>query len=178
MALVQSARRAAGPAAIRLFSTAFAAGRSHPVAGALPPGAASSLWMVRGVVTAPRRFAGAAAASPSGGVEVTAPTTTPTAAAEKKGESEKVAASYWGVAPTRLVKEDGTVWKWSCFRPWDAYDADVSIDLDKHHEPVTLGDKVARWTVKSLRLPVDLFFQDIHYQGHALKEVAAPLGYH
>jgi hypothetical protein len=45
---------------------------------------------------------------------VTAPTATPPPA--KKEESEKEAASYWGVAPTRLVKEDGTVWKWSCFR--------------------------------------------------------------
>jgi ubiquinol oxidase len=35
----------------------------------------------------------------------------------------------------------------------------VAIDLTKHHNPATLGDKVARWTVKSLRWPVDLFFQ-------------------
>ncbi|KAF2944445.1 ubiquinol oxidase 2, mitochondrial [Oryza sativa Japonica Group] len=157
MALVQSARRAAGPAASRLFSTASvaAAGRS-PVAGlpkALPRPAISSLWMV-GAAAPPRRFAGTAAV---GGVDVTAPTATPPPA--KKEESEKEAASYWGVAPTRLVKEDGTVWKWSCFRPWDTYEADVAIDLTKHHNPATLGDKVARWTVKSLRWPVDLFFQ-------------------
>uniref|UniRef100_A0A0E0JZ26 ubiquinol oxidase (non-electrogenic) n=1 Tax=Oryza punctata TaxID=4537 RepID=A0A0E0JZ26_ORYPU len=189
MALMQSARRAAGPAASRFFSTASVAAGRYPVAGlpkALPP-AVSPLWMV-GAAAAPRRFAGTAAA---GGVDVqTAPTATAPAAAAKKEESEKEAASYWGVAPTRLVKEDGTVWKWSCFRPWDTYEADVSIDLTKHHDPATLGDKVARWTVKSLRWPVDLFFQrrygcrammletDIHYQGHALREVAAPLGYH
>uniref|UniRef100_M8BTK1 Ubiquinol oxidase n=1 Tax=Aegilops tauschii TaxID=37682 RepID=M8BTK1_AEGTA len=80
-----------------------------------------------------------------------------TAATLKQGEKE--AASYWGVAPARLVKEDGTEWKWSCFRPWDAYEADVSIDLTKHHRPATLGDKVALWTVKAMRWPTDLFFQ-------------------
>ncbi|KAK3156737.1 hypothetical protein QOZ80_2AG0111180 [Eleusine coracana subsp. coracana] len=72
---------------------------------------------------------------------------------------EKEAASYWGVAPTRVVKEDGTEWKWSCFRPWDTYEADLSIDLTKHHEPVTFGDKAARWAVKAMRWPTDLFFQ-------------------
>ncbi|CDJ26408.1 hypothetical protein CFC21_039778 [Triticum aestivum] len=92
-----------------------------------------------------------------------------TAATLKKGEKE--AASYWGVAPARLVKEDGTEWKWPCFRPWDAYEADVSIDLkkqwrtqgvcQKHHRPATLGDKVALWTVKAMRWPTDLFFQSL-----------------
>ncbi|KAL5207263.1 hypothetical protein ABZP36_031698 [Zizania latifolia] len=162
MALVQSARRAAGPVASRLFSTAsVAAGGRSPAAAAVagllrrelpPPAAASSLW-AGGV---PCRFAGTAAApaASSGGVDVT--TAAPAEATEKK---EEAVASYWGVAPTRLVKEDGTVWKWSCFRPWDTYEADVSVDLTKHHDPVTMGDRVARWTVKTLRWPVDLFFQ-------------------
>jgi ubiquinol oxidase len=47
----------------------------------------------------------------------------------------------------------------SWLQPWDAYEADVSIDLMKHHEPVTLGDKMARWTVKAMRWPTDIFFQ-------------------
>jgi len=37
-------------------------------------------------------------------------------AKEKKTEHEKETASYWGVSPTRVVKDDGTKWKWSCFR--------------------------------------------------------------
>jgi ubiquinol oxidase len=41
---------------------------------------------------------------------------TPPASCGKKKKEETEAASYWGVAPTRLVKEDGTEWKWSCFR--------------------------------------------------------------
>ncbi|XP_051212603.2 ubiquinol oxidase 2, mitochondrial-like [Lolium perenne] len=84
---------------------------------------------------------------------------TPPASCSKKKKEETEAASYWGVAPTRLVKEDGTEWKWSCFRPWDAYEADVSIDLTKHHQPATMGDKMARWTVKAMRWHADLFFQ-------------------
>ena len=37
-------------------------------------------------------------------------------AKEKKTEHEKETASYWGVSPTLVVKDDGTEWKWSCFR--------------------------------------------------------------
>lgn len=74
-------------------------------------------------------------------------------------EEEKAVASYWGVEAPKIVKEDGTEWKWSCFRPWDTYSSDMSIDLKKHHVPVTWGDKMARWTVKSLRWPTDIFFQ-------------------
>lgn len=32
---------------------------------------------------------------------------------EKK---EKAVVSYWGMAPAKVVKEDGTEWKWSCFK--------------------------------------------------------------
>uniref|UniRef100_A0ABL6VH92 Ubiquinol oxidase n=1 Tax=Cannabis sativa TaxID=3483 RepID=A0ABL6VH92_CANSA len=31
-------------------------------------------------------------------------------------KDEKGIVSYWGVPPSRLTKEDGTEWKWSCFR--------------------------------------------------------------
>lgn len=67
--------------------------------------------------------------------------------------------SYWGVPPPKVSKEDGTEWKWSCFRPWETYKADLNIDLKKHHVPITFLDKFAYWTVKSLRLPTDIFFQ-------------------
>lgn len=44
-------------------------------------------------------------------------------------------------------------------KPWETYKADLSIDLKKHHVPVTFLDKMAYWTVKALRLPTDIFFQ-------------------
>ncbi|XP_011005528.1 PREDICTED: ubiquinol oxidase 2, mitochondrial-like [Populus euphratica] len=74
-------------------------------------------------------------------------------------EEKKEIASYWGVPPSRVTKEDGAEWKWNCFRPWETYSADLSIDLKKHHVPATFLDKMAYWTVKALRLPTDLFFQ-------------------
>ncbi|XP_072988545.1 ubiquinol oxidase 2, mitochondrial-like [Typha latifolia] len=74
-------------------------------------------------------------------------------------KEEKAAVSYWGVEASKLVKADGTEWKWSCFRPWETYSSNVSIDLSKHHVPITWGDKMARWTVKALRVPTDIFFQ-------------------
>uniref|UniRef100_A0A0D9ZQ59 Uncharacterized protein n=1 Tax=Oryza glumipatula TaxID=40148 RepID=A0A0D9ZQ59_9ORYZ len=80
----------------------------------------------------------------------------------KKADAEKevVVNSYWGIEQSKkLVREDGTEWKWSCFRPWETYTADTSIDLTKHHVPKTLLDKIAYWTVKSLRFPTDIFFQ-------------------
>ncbi|XP_076912897.1 ubiquinol oxidase 2, mitochondrial-like [Bidens hawaiensis] len=71
----------------------------------------------------------------------------------------KEVVSYWGVQPAKVTKEDGTEWKWNCFKPWETYQADLSIDLKKHHVPKTLLDKFAYWMVKSLRLPTDIFFQ-------------------
>ena len=35
----------------------------------------------------------------------------------------------------------------------------MSIDLTKHHVPNTMLDKIAYYTVKSLRFPTDIFFQ-------------------
>ncbi|XP_021725567.1 ubiquinol oxidase 2, mitochondrial-like [Chenopodium quinoa] len=80
-------------------------------------------------------------------------------AGENGGNDEKAVVSYWGVQPKKIMKEDGTEWKWSCFMPWETYKADLSIDLGKHHVPKTLLDKFAYYTVKSLRLPTDIFFQ-------------------
>ncbi|KAK4752278.1 hypothetical protein SAY87_021076 [Trapa incisa] len=75
------------------------------------------------------------------------------------GGEDKGVVSYWGVPPSKVTKEDGTEWKWNCFRPWDAYKADMSIDLKKHHAPSTFLDRMAFWTVKALRFPTDIFFQ-------------------
>ncbi|KAL6652103.1 hypothetical protein ACP70R_011028 [Stipagrostis hirtigluma subsp. patula] len=82
-------------------------------------------------------------------------------AAKEGGEKKEVVInSYWGIEQTnKLVREDGTEWKWTCFRPWETYTADTSIDLTRHHVPKTLLDKIAYWTVKSLRFPTDIFFQ-------------------
>ncbi|GAV83135.1 AOX domain-containing protein [Cephalotus follicularis] len=82
-----------------------------------------------------------------------------TASAGGDAKNDKEIVSYWGVSPSRISKEDGTDWKWNCFRPWETYQADMSIDLKKHHAPITFMDKMAYWTVKSLRLPTDIFFQ-------------------
>lgn len=32
------------------------------------------------------------------------------------GGGDKSFISYWGVLPKKLTKEDGTEWKWNCFR--------------------------------------------------------------
>ncbi|KAL8131680.1 ubiquinol oxidase 2, mitochondrial-like [Apium graveolens] len=75
------------------------------------------------------------------------------------GSGDKDVASYWGIKPEQVKKDDGTTWKWNCFRPWETYQADLTIDLKKHHVPTTLLDKLAYYTVKSLRFPTDVFFQ-------------------
>ncbi|XP_031266743.1 ubiquinol oxidase 2, mitochondrial-like [Pistacia vera] len=80
-------------------------------------------------------------------------------AGDGNNDEEKRIVSYWGVEAPKVTKEDGTEWRWSCFRPWETYRADLSIDLKKHHAPATFLDKMAFWTVKSLRWPTDLFFQ-------------------
>ncbi|KAF5750579.1 ubiquinol oxidase 2 mitochondrial-like [Tripterygium wilfordii] len=94
------------------------------------------------------------------------------------GKDEKQISSYWGVPPKKITKEDGTEWRWNCFRPWETYKADLSINLKKHHAPTSFMDRMALWTVKALRWPTDLFFKDIHCQGRQLRESPAPIGYH
>ncbi|XP_054825043.1 ubiquinol oxidase 1, mitochondrial-like [Prosopis cineraria] len=71
----------------------------------------------------------------------------------------KGVVSYWGIEPAKITKADGTEWRWNSFRPWETYQANVSIDLKKHHTPATYLDKMAYWTVKVLRWPTDIFFQ-------------------
>lgn len=44
-------------------------------------------------------------------------------------------------------------------QPSDTYQSDMNIDLKKHHKPENFSDSFAYWTVKSLRIPTDLFFR-------------------
>ncbi|KAK2982333.1 hypothetical protein RJ640_009030 [Escallonia rubra] len=78
---------------------------------------------------------------------------------EKKEGGELMVSSYWGISRPKITREDGTAWPWNCFMPWQTYQADLSIDLSKHHVPKTFLDKVAYRTVKLLRIPTDIFFQ-------------------
>ncbi|XAR53054.1 Ubiquinol oxidase [Bertholletia excelsa] len=80
-------------------------------------------------------------------------------AQEKKDGGDVVISSYWGVSRPKITREDGTEWPWKCFMPWETYQADLSIDLGRHHIPKTFLDKFAYRTVKILRIPTDLFFQ-------------------
>lgn len=73
----------------------------------------------------------------------------------------KVISTYWGIPPANITKSDGSAWKWNCFQPWDSYKPDVSIDITKHHKPSNFTDKFAYWTVQTLKIPVQLFFQVI-----------------
>lgn len=75
------------------------------------------------------------------------------------GDGDKEAVSYWGISPPKIKKEDGSEWRWNCFRPWETYKSDLTIDLKKHHAPITFLDKIAYYTVKLMRLPTDIFFQ-------------------
>ncbi|XP_057785784.1 ubiquinol oxidase 2, mitochondrial-like [Salvia miltiorrhiza] len=75
------------------------------------------------------------------------------------GKDNKGIVSYWGIERPKITKEDGSEWRWNSFMPWETYKADLNIDLQKHHAPVTFLDKVAYWTVKALRFPTDIFFQ-------------------
>ncbi|KAJ0477630.1 putative ubiquinol oxidase (non-electrogenic) [Helianthus annuus] len=78
---------------------------------------------------------------------------------KKEDNDTKAVSSYWGVAPPTLTKSDGSAWKWNCFRPWEAYQADTTIDVKKHHNPVTWNDKIAFWIVQALKYPTYLYFQ-------------------
>nr|ASX94454.1 mitochondrial alternative oxidase 2b [Daucus carota]ASX94457.1 mitochondrial alternative oxidase 2b [Daucus carota subsp. halophilus]ASX94462.1 mitochondrial alternative oxidase 2b [Daucus carota] len=78
---------------------------------------------------------------------------------EAAKENKVSVTSYWGVARPKVKREDGSDWPWNCFMPWETYQADVSIDLNKHHKPKGFLDKMAYKTVKILRLPTDILFK-------------------
>lgn len=40
----------------------------------------------------------------------------PEAPAPEGQQDKKAVVSYWGIQPPKLVKEDGTEWRWFCFR--------------------------------------------------------------
>lgn len=143
--------RHAGAGASRLFATTATA--TSPAARTVLAGGEGS-WvrlMSTSAASQVKDEAAKAAAKSSAAAE----------AAKGDGEKKEVAiSSYWGIEQSKkLVREDGTEWKWSCFRPWETYTADTSIDLTKHHVPNTMLDKIAYYTVKSLRFPTDIFFQ-------------------
>ncbi|XP_031483482.1 ubiquinol oxidase 2, mitochondrial-like [Nymphaea colorata] len=77
----------------------------------------------------------------------------------ESGGEKGMITSYWEIEKPKVVKEDGTEWKWNSFRPWETYKADLSIDLGKHHSPSNVLDRVAYWTVKAMRAPTDVFFR-------------------
>lgn len=35
---------------------------------------------------------------------------------DQGNKGEQLIVSYWGVKPMKITKDDGTEWKWSCFR--------------------------------------------------------------
>ncbi|CAL5440967.1 unnamed protein product [Camellia sinensis] len=74
---------------------------------------------------------------------------------------DKAIVSYWGFRQQRLPRRMVPSGDGPALRPWETYKSDLSINLKKHHVPVTFLDKVAFWTVKSLRYPSDVFFQTI-----------------
>ncbi|KMT01494.1 hypothetical protein BVRB_9g215010 [Beta vulgaris subsp. vulgaris] len=78
---------------------------------------------------------------------------------KKMKDGLPMVSSYWAVSRPEVMKEDGSKWNWNCFMPWETYEADLSIDLSKHHVPKTFVDKVAFRTVKLLRIPTDIFFK-------------------
>ncbi|CAH1427511.1 unnamed protein product [Lactuca virosa] len=92
---------------------------------------------------------------------------------KNENNNTKAISSYWGVAPPSLTKADGSAWKWNCFRPWEAYQADTSIDVTKHHKPVTWNDKIAFWIVQALKYPTHFYFQKKHIHHAVLLETVA-----
>ncbi|KAK2663601.1 hypothetical protein Ddye_002175 [Dipteronia dyeriana] len=90
-----------------------------------------------------------------------------------KQNNKAIVSSYWGISPSTVTNEDGSAWKWNCFRPWETYKADLSIDVKKHHNPVKFMDKFAYWTVQALKVPTTLFFQRRHMCHAMLLETVA-----
>ncbi|CAI5956668.1 unnamed protein product [Closterium sp. NIES-64] len=68
-------------------------------------------------------------------------------------------SQYWGIKPKQYLREDGTPWPWNSFRPTDSYTANRKTELDRHFPVTGFGDAFAKYLVKSLRFPTDLFFQ-------------------
>ncbi|WVZ74053.1 hypothetical protein U9M48_022280 [Paspalum notatum var. saurae] len=164
--------RAAGSFLLRHLGPRVFGPASSPAAAAPRPllplagggergGAAVAVWVRLLSTSAAEAKEEAAASKGNAGSTAAAKAEAAVAAKEGGGKEEKaqVASSYWGIAPSKLVSKEGAEWRWSCFRPWETYKADTSIDLTRHHQPKVLLDKIAYWMVKSLRVPTDIFFQ-------------------
>ncbi|KAJ0236453.1 Ubiquinol oxidase 2 [Hirschfeldia incana] len=79
----------------------------------------------------------------------------------QNGGGSVAVPSYWGIetAKMKIARKDGSKWPWNSFMPWETHQADLSIDVKKHHVPKNIADKVAYVIVKLLRIPTDIFFQ-------------------
>ncbi|KAL6911831.1 hypothetical protein ACP4OV_000636 [Aristida adscensionis] len=160
--------RAAGTAALRHLglrvsgAASPAAAASRPLLPLVGRGEAGAAVWVRLLSSSAAEEAKEEVAASKGNAGSTAAAKAEAAEAVKDGEGKKkpVVSSYWGIVPSKLAtNKDGADWRWSCFRPWETYKPDTTIDLHKHHEPKVLLDKIAYWTVKLLRVPTDIFFQ-------------------
>jgi ubiquinol oxidase len=62
----------------------------------------------------------------------------------------------------------------------DSYHANLSHNYDLHHKSLGVGDTLARWFVKFLRVPMDLFFRKKYgHRAVMLETIAAvPVGGH
>ncbi|PAN39895.1 hypothetical protein GQ55_7G269900 [Panicum hallii var. hallii] len=149
--------RMAGSILLRHAGTRlFAAAAVSPAAAARP----ALLAGADGVPAVMVRLMSTSSSSPTAAAAATPQKAKEEAAKDGGDKKAVVINSYWGIEQTnKLMREDGTEWRWTCFRPWETYTADTSIDLTRHHEPKTMLDKIAYWTVKSLRFPTDVFFQ-------------------
>ncbi|KAL6633711.1 hypothetical protein ACP70R_026382 [Stipagrostis hirtigluma subsp. patula] len=141
--------RAAGSVLLRHLGPRFF-GPASPASGAPRPlrslaggGEGGAAVWVRLLSTSAAELKEEVAAS-KGNAGSTAAAKAEAAEATKDGEGKKtVVSSYWGVVPSKLTGKDGAGWRWSCFRPWETYKPDTTIDLHKHHEPKVLLDKIA-----------------------------------
>ncbi|PHT66457.1 Ubiquinol oxidase 2, mitochondrial [Capsicum annuum] len=98
-----------------------------------------------------------------------------------RGEIENVPApaiaiDYWRLPKDVTLKDVVTVIRVDeahhrdvnhFISPWETNQADLSIDLKKHHVPKKFLYKIAYWLVKLLKIPTDLFFKE-RYGCHAM----------
>nr|GEU68190.1 alternative oxidase [Tanacetum cinerariifolium] len=91
---------------------------------------------------------------------------------EKKDNDEKkfTVSSYWGVTPPSVRKADGSAWKWNYFRPWEAYKANISIAVKKHHMPLARG--ITGYHKEKVVSSYTEFLNDL--ENEAMEDVPAP----
>lgn len=98
---------ASGPAAARAAAEpAYAAVLGTGAAGPTP--VHTAVWLLR--FQTARHASTLSSPAALGGEEEAKKT----AAAGKS--DQKALASYWGVPPSKFTKEDGSTWRWACFR--------------------------------------------------------------